>query len=451
VTVNDVLNESTEDLEFRDRVVTMSIGFGYLVVTTGTQCCIYNLQNLATPTILEIKDVVSFILQSDKYFLTVDNTHGIQIFTYEGRPQGRPAFQGMKPELLNPQIVSLGEDYVACVDLSTGKTVRVFDVQTGKEADKPVPHTVEIAHVMLSRYGGVGQRKLIVIDKNRDLHVTHVGQAAGAKGPMLVKLGTMVDAAMWNDETDALAALLDGKFTVWYYPNVVFVDRDLINQVRVVKDGAEYGTEPQLVSFVGNLVCVRRADGTLLYDTISPYPAALYELVGRPEWERAIQLCRHVKDQTLWACLAAMALKDKELNTAEVAFAAIDEIAKLKHVQYIIDIPTVEGRNAELALWRRRPDEAEQILTQGGFIYRAIRVHLRMFNWDRALELAVQHRQHIDTVCAFRQRHLDQFGRGETNPRFLQYAQGVTIDWAVIEQNIEQAKQKELQRSKPYR
>lgn len=47
-------------------------------------------------------------------------------------------------------------------------------------------------------------------------------------------------------------------------------------------------------------------------------------------WRVGGQLCRYVKDSTLWACLAVMALADKELSTAEVAFAAIDEVAKLQ-------------------------------------------------------------------------------------------------------------------------
>ena len=47
-----------------------------------------------------------------------------------------------------------------------------------------------------------------------------------------------------------------------------------------------------------------------------------------------------------------------------MAFAAIDEVAKLQYVLTIKEIPTTEGRNAELALWRRRPDEAEAILLQ---------------------------------------------------------------------------------------
>lgn len=65
-------------------------------------------------------------------------------------------------------------------------------------------------------------------------------------------------------------------------------------------------------------------------------------------------------------------------------------------------IPTEEGRNAELALYRRRPDEAESILIQAGLVYRAIKLNVKLFRWDRALDLAQQYKQHIDTVLWYR-------------------------------------------------
>lgn len=45
----------------------------------------------------------------------------------------------------------------------------------------------------------------------------------------------------------------------------------------------------------------------------------------------------------------------------------------------------------------------------------------------RALELAVKHKTHVDTVLAYRQKFLQKFGRKETNKRFLQYAEGVSL------------------------
>ena len=66
-----------------------------------------------------------------------------------------------------------------------------------------------------------------------------------------------------------------------------------------------------------------------------------------------------------------------------MAFAAIDEMDKLEYVIHIKQIPTEEGRAAELALFRHRPEEAEAILLQAGLVYRAIKMNVRIFNWDR--------------------------------------------------------------------
>lgn len=35
-----------------------------------------------------------------------------------------------------------------------------------------------------------------------------------------------------------------------------------------------------------------------------------------------------LKDQTLWACLAAMAVASKDMKTAEIAYASIGEVSK---------------------------------------------------------------------------------------------------------------------------
>ena len=76
------------------------------------------------------------------------------------------------------------------------------------------------------------------------------------------------------------------------------------------------------------------------------------------------------------------------LDTVEIAFAAIDEVDKLQYILHIKDMPSAEGVAAELALFRRRPEEAEQILLSAGLHYRAIKLNIKSFNWERALDLA---------------------------------------------------------------
>lgn len=44
----------------------------------------------------------------------------------------------------------------------------------------------------------------------------------------------------------------------------------------------------------------------------------------------------------------------------------------------------------------------------------------------RALELAVKHKTHVDTVLGYRQKYMEQYGKKEANKRFLQYKEGVS-------------------------
>ena len=41
----------------------------------------------------------------------------------------------------------------------------------------------------------------------------------------------------WNDRTNMLAAVADGRFTVWYDPVVAFTDKDLLEQTVVRQEG----------------------------------------------------------------------------------------------------------------------------------------------------------------------------------------------------------------------
>ena len=44
----------------------------------------------------------------------------------------------------------------------------------------------------------------------------------------------------------------------------------------------------------------------------------------------------------------------------------------------------------------------------------------------RALELAIKHKTHVDTVLAFRHRHLEEIGWKEILPKFQQYGEKVS-------------------------
>jgi intraflagellar transport protein 80 len=46
----------------------------------------------------------------------------------------------------------------------------------------------------------------------------------------------MVDSAIWHESSDILVATSDAKLMVWYYPDVVYVDTDMLPITREVRD-----------------------------------------------------------------------------------------------------------------------------------------------------------------------------------------------------------------------
>ncbi|CAM9606713.1 unnamed protein product [Chrysoparadoxa australica] len=461
IRVQDVGSETCEELDFpRDRVVEMSLGYGHLVVATATQCFIYSTSNWNTPHIFDVRGTVSLIVQSARHFITLDNTQGIQVWSYEGHHISSPRFANLRSEFLNKRSISLSQDCVAILDRTDGKTIRLCDVTSGKALPEGnvelvdlgcLYHEREVMEIALSQAGqGMSERTLVFIDRNRDLWIHPIVPQVGAvarAGKYKQKLFTQVDSAAWSDSSDTLAAIADGRLVTWLNPSAAFVDRDLLELAKTGKDAGEYGKLPQIRSFFSGRIAIRRADGALLSTSVSHYPGMLHEFVTAGRWTEAIQLCRFVKNKPLWACLASMAIHGANLEVAEESLASLKLVDKLEYILHIKKIPLLEARNAELALYRKCPDVAESILLQASppLVYRAIKLNIRLFRWSRALDVAVKHRQvHVDTVLGYRQKHLERLSQTETDERFLQYADQVAVDWEAI--NAKKEKEKEDER-----
>lgn len=445
--VRNVLNDAVDLLEFRDRVIKASLAHGQLVVTTSLQCYVYSSENWNTPLIFDLKEgTVSLILQAEKHFLLVDGG-GLYVFSYEGRLISSPKFPGMRTDILSAQTVALSNDTIAVRDKSEEKVIFLFDVLTGKALGdgKPLTHKLEVVEIALDQCGPSSERKIALIDKNRDLYLSPVRRLG--REPNICKIGALVHTMAWNDAANVLCGVQDNQFTVWYCPSVVFTDKELLPKTLHVKDGSEFTRAPHILNYAGTKVTLRQGDGSLVYSSVSPYPALLHDYSSSARWEDAVRLCRFAKDQSLWACLAGMAMANRELATAEVAYVAIGEVARVQYINFIKEQPSKESSVAHLLLFSGHVQEAEASLLQAGLVYQAIQVNIDLFNWDRALELAVKHKTHVDTVLAYRQKYLQRFGRKESNKRFLQYADGVEVDWEKIQAKLEMELSKERERA----
>jgi len=438
IVVHDITNETKEELDFRDRVNDMSLAYGALVVTTNNQCFVYQSTNWNTPHVEDLKEPPTLIVQCPHHFALVDAL-GIQVISYEGRCLSTIKFSGLRSEFLNHQTLSICRDAVALVDPSSPKTIRVFDVYTGRPMGQPLTHKLDVVRISLNQQGSGADRTIAILDKNKDLYLTKAMQADRTE-----KLGAMVDTYMWNDATDMLIALIDEKLTVFVYPSVVFVDKDLLSKTLQTKTCADAGKYAQIVAFYGAHCTIRKADGADLAMVTTPYPALLYQHFEKQQWEQAVRLCRYVKLPELWASLAAMAIQSRALDTVEIALAAIEEVDKVQFVAHINKLPDDILRQAELALFCKRPDEALNLLLQNKRMYRAIKLNIRLHRWGDALELALKHQTHVDTVLAYRARHLTQMKHVETNEQFKQWVQQVEVDWDTVKKKIALEKDAEL-------
>ncbi|KAI9144555.1 hypothetical protein BKA69DRAFT_1122387 [Paraphysoderma sedebokerense] len=441
VQVKDVTIGHIETIDFTDKIVKASLSFGYLVIATVTQCHIFSERHLHTPAIIDLKNTgrIISIIQSRDYFVMIDTYQGVQVFSYDGKFISSPKYNGLRIESLSERTVTLSTDTLAIRDTIDEKTVHLFDVVSGKTIhETPIKHTLEIIELGLDQVGPTMNRMLVLIDKNRNLYVTPVNR------PELKKLGTMVDSFKFHEDTPMLSVIMDGKFVIWYCPYVMFIDQDLIHGAKFEKDASKsIGKNSQICWFKGCQVTIRRADGAVVVvGDVSPFPATLYDLIYRKKWEEAIKLCRFAKDQPLWACLAGLAISGNDLNTAEVAYAALEEAHKVQHICYIKDQPTNELRNAELLIFKRQFKEAENIMLGGGYTYKAIKLWMSLFQWERALEISIKHKVYTDVVLYFRSKYLISTGLKETNQKIMSLKENVVVDEETVLKIVEREESK---------
>ena len=70
-------------------------------------------------------------------------------------------------------------------------------------------------------------------------------------------------------------------------------------------------------------------------------------------------------------------------------------------------------------------------------------MNLRMFRWERALEVATQYRQHVDTVLLYRKQYLKKYGKSEDNAMYLRYAGEVNVDPVAVDEAKKRARREE--------
>ncbi|KAL7303838.1 hypothetical protein TKK_0003962 [Trichogramma kaykai] len=420
IRIQELGTDIDETLDIGDRVVQMEFGFEHLVAVTPSQCHVYSVKNWNTPIIFELKNgSVSAVVLSNKHFLLIEWS-AITLYNYQGRQVGVPKWKGQTMEPLYAPSVSVCSDTIVVRDQSNYKLLHVLEITPKKPITEgqPYTHGQEVLALALNYVGEVADRQLALIDANRDLFLISIRATGFGR---VCKIAVMAQNIAWATDANVLAGMLDSSLSVWLCPSCVhYSDRKIIRKTRLDRDNAEYGKHATIVAVQQGQVRVRRGDGALVSGTFYRFFGQLHGHVLRGKWEEAISLCRLVQDnETLWTCMAVMAIDGKQLSVAEEACAAVARYDKVDYIRYIKGIPGEMERLAEMALLAGDLLAAEGILLQNGLVPEAIRINVEMYNWARALKLAIKHKKLLSEVLEARKRYLEALDKKEVNQSFL--------------------------------
>ncbi|VDK82555.1 unnamed protein product [Onchocerca ochengi] len=352
IDIRDVLSDiACEKLELRDRITKLSLGFEYLVC-----------KELEYTNYNGFKGMQCFFDYA-LYFLLVDGGL-MQVYNYEGCMQCL-----LKLPTMNITVKAVNEKTTAI----SNDTVAIRDGTDSK--------TNDIIEIAIDQCGPANDRKLAFIDKCLDCFLVVVKTYGTFQ--KIAKIGAVVTNILFNDQTNMLAGLQDNRLVVWLYPATVFIDRDLLQKTVFENDENDFGKSPYLHNFVGNHISVRRSDGALIPCTITPFAFALNSCIVANKWDQAIRLCRHIRENYLWAMLAATATDAKNFYTAESAYSALDETEKVKFLSQLRAEHSNEVRSAMMTAFRRNFKDADAMLVQNGHFFRAIMLNISLFRWQR--------------------------------------------------------------------
>jgi intraflagellar transport protein 80 len=322
--------------------------------------------------------------------------------------------------------MSISNDILAVLSQNAPKTIKIYDITSGKPLNHQLDHSMDIIELALNQSDLSRDRKVCFIDSNKDLYISNVYSIK------IAKIMNMCDTFSWNDSNDMLCAIADEKFYTWVYPNAIYLDKEILDGCKYEKDANDAGKNCQIVTFTGSFCNILKSDGAILSKTITPYAGLLLNLLNYQDGiERGLKLCRYVKDRVLWTAFSVICLNYRDIHVAETAVASIDEVDKVAFIEKILKLREEKCNESLISsyvlLLSNKIDEAENILVQGKLIYRAIKLNINLFRWDRALNLALSNKTHIDTVLAYRKKYLEAASLEETNSKFIELSKEVKI------------------------
>ena len=420
ITVYDLKNGVSETLQFQDSLINFYLNFNNLIATTLQKIYIYKCGQWSTPVLVDIKEPPRAIVQSQTMFALI-SLSGVQIIGYDGRTISRINDTRVKWDLLSSDMVAVSPAIFAAINPDGRKHIFAFSTSTGQmiTAD-PLSHPSDIRCIRTNQATTQNKARFGFVNANGDLTVCRFVASNPRLPPSIEteKLANFVDDFQWHTNHDIILARCGDKLTVYSCPSAAFFTPELMpmlkNELRMLFDGAE------IISFDGIHIFIKAKDGAICASSISPFLVMIYEAVElHRNWKVVLQICRSMNDQNLWAVCAACAVQAGDVDAAQEAYAALSLVDRVMFLGKIKKMKSPAERNAMIAVLQGRATEAEEILIQGGCIFRAVKMNISMHRWDRALAIAKRTNKFIEVVAAYRTKYIKDMGIDETDQEFI--------------------------------
>lgn len=334
-------------------------------------------------------------------------------------------------------------------------------------------HSLEIFGLKLSPESKDNEQVIVFNDANQDLYSLLMRNENTFQ---IFKLSSMIDDFIWHSQYNVLVALNDNQaLTLWLYPHVAYVDANLLQDVQLqinvdspapaTASSTTSSKNSKLIEFTDNQIMIIKSDNIRVHTTVNPFVTLLHKLQSDNRWNDAVKMCNIIHEfnnkdsknddkllcNALWATLAVMALEAKQFDTAEIAYAAIDRIEKVMHLNEIKAIPQADVQTLELELMRCNIDAAEMGFIQKGYFLRAVYLNLTLYRWMKAIKLASQFNQKfksftfnnrdislMEIVLSNRQYFLQLKSKNETIQEYLEALKNYEDlpEWKQIESAI---------------
>lgn len=337
------------------------------------------------------------------------------------------------PQLLLANLFSISLENLATRDRFDEKIVHITNIFDEKSLctgiNNHIAHSSDILKLQYCNNTSRKRQELAFLDKNNDLYILSSSEPFLGQVPW--KLACFVSQFIWHDKYPILAAIKENIFTIWFDPSFVNVDKEILYLTKREFSSIDLGINPELVEFSGNNCVVRNSDGSLISIFISSYITTLHSYICDKRWDDCTRICRVVNIQFLWASLACTAASKGQFLVSEVAYSAIHAIDKVEYFSKLRGYTNIELQNANMLAFFQKPQQAEIALLQSNLVFNAIEENLRIFNWDRALSLAIKYKTHIDTCIAYRAKFMSLLSIEENRKKFKQFSD-IEINWEKI-------------------